>query len=116
MVAPIEETTGTVVAPGVYDDIAKDEAVVHPLTGVKIVGFEVPFWSECLDLAREAALHDLSNRSIGWDIAVTANGPGLLEGNHDWCKLVWQLPVRQGLRSMLDRHWEDYTAIVESHE
>jgi len=25
-----------------------------------------------------------------------------IEGNHDWCKLVWQLPVNKGLKSMLE--------------
>jgi len=33
---------------------------------------------------------------------VTENGPGLIEGNHDWCKLVWQLPVGEGLKHLLD--------------
>ena len=78
------------------------------MTETKIVGFQVPYWDECLCLAREAACHDLSNRSIGWDIVVTEDGPGLIEGNHDWCKLVWQLPVKTGLRPVLDRHWSEY--------
>lgn len=42
------------------------------------------------------------NRSIGWDIVITPEGPGLIEGNHDWCKLVWQLPVGRSLKQMLE--------------
>jgi hypothetical protein len=59
-------------------------------------------------LAKEAALFDKSNRSIGWDIVVTETGPGLIEGNHDWCKLVWQLPVLKGLKPVLERHLEEF--------
>lgn len=99
--APINESTGIIDGPGVYSDITKNPEYSHPITGVNIVGFQVPFWKECLQLAKDAALKHTQNRSIGWDIVVTANGPGLIEGNHDWCKLVWQLPVNEGLKSLL---------------
>jgi len=99
--APIDESTGVITGPGVYSDITKEPVSIHPITGISIVGFQVPFWKECLQLAKDAALKHPQNRSIGWDIVVTANGPGLIEGNHDWCKLVWQLPVNKGLKSML---------------
>ena len=56
---------------------------------------------KCIDLALTAARHQPQNRSIGWDIAVTPHGPGLIEGNHDWCKLVWQLPVGRGLKEKI---------------
>lgn len=99
--APIDERTGVITGPAVYSDIFKENVTVHPVTGVPIVGFQVPMWAECMDLATRAALHRPQNRSIGWDIVVTAQGPGLIEGNHDWCKLLWQLPVRRGLRETL---------------
>jgi hypothetical protein len=61
-------------------------------------------------LAKDAALKHKQNRSIGWDIVVTDNGPGLIEGNHDWCKLVWQLPVNRGLKNILEKHLVAYKA------
>jgi len=103
LAAPIDEETGKINGPGVYSDITKSPQSIHPVTDVPIVGFQVPFWEECLDLAIKAALLHKENRSIGWDIVVTETGPGLLEGNHDWCKLVWQLPVGEGLKPILDR-------------
>lgn len=60
---------------------------------------------ECFQLAKDAALKHPHNRSIGCDIVVTVDGPGLIEGNHDWCKLVWQLPVNQGLKSLLKSNY-----------
>jgi hypothetical protein len=102
LVAPIDESTGRVTGPGVYSDITKEDQSTHPVTGVAIEGFQVPYWNETLALVREAAELHPQNRSIGWDVVVTADGPGLIEGNHDWCKLVWQLPVRKGLKPMLE--------------
>ena len=43
------------------------------------------------------------NLSIGWDIVMTEKGPGFIEGNHDWCKLLWQLPVKKGLKSVIEK-------------
>jgi len=101
LAAPIDEATGMVNGPGVYSDITKTPSPIHPITGEPIEGFQVPYWQECIDLALTAARHQPQNRSIGWDIAVTPHGPGLIEGNHDWCKLVWQLPVGRGLKEKI---------------
>jgi hypothetical protein len=102
--APINEATGIIDGPGVFSDITKEPLYIHPITQTPIVGFQVPYWKKCLQLARDAALKHTQNRSIGWDIVVTENGPGLIEGNHDWCKLVWQLPVNRGLKHLLKKN------------
>ena len=102
LAAPVEEQTGRVCGPGVYSDITRAPESVHPVTGVAIEGFQIPFWPETLAMVREASELHPQNRSIGWDIVITPEGPGLIEGNHDWCKLVWQLPVGRGLKPMLD--------------
>ncbi|WP_220486492.1 sugar-transfer associated ATP-grasp domain-containing protein [Luteimonas sp. MC1782] len=102
LAAPIDEETGIVDGPGVYSDITRPSEKAHPITGTPIVGFEVPFWRETLELVHKASLMHPQNRSIGWDLVITPEGPGLIEGNHDWCKLVWQLPVGRGLKSLLD--------------
>jgi putative polysaccharide biosynthesis protein len=99
--APINIETGIVDGPAVYSDITKPEETVHPATGTPIVGFRVPFWEETITMVKAAALLDIGNRSIGWDVAITNEGPELIEGNHDWCKLLWQLPVGKGLKQVL---------------
>ena len=104
--APIDPETGIVNGPGVYSDILKHDEEIHPVTNVKIVGFQVPFWKETLNTAIEAAKISQTNRSIGWDLAVTNNGPELIEGNHDWCKLVWQLPIKKGMKQVLQKYTE----------
>jgi len=103
LAAPINEKTGIVEGSGVYSDITKPEADVHPVTGVNILGFQIPFWDDIIEMVTKAAKKHPQNRSIGWDVVVTERGPGLIEGNHDWCKLLWQLPVKSGLKSRLQR-------------
>ena len=109
LAAPIDEETGEVNESAVYSDITKDACTVHPVTGVKIVGFQVPYWQETLEMVKRAARLHPQNRSIGWDVVITKDGPGLIEGNHDWCKLLWQLPVKKGLKPMLESHLNSYS-------
>ena len=104
LAAPVDISSGRLSAPGVYSDITKGDEAIHPVTGQVIEGQVLPFWEEVIDLARRAALHAPENRSVGWDIAITEEGPELIEGNHNWCKLLWQLPVKQGLKYELERY------------
>ena len=108
LAAVINEESGEVTGAAVYSDINKADVDYHPITNTKITGFKVPFWGEILTLAKEAALLHPQNRSIGWDIVVTEKGPGLIEGNHDWCKLLWQLPAKKGMKSVLNKYKESY--------
>ncbi len=101
LAAPVDDNTGRVNGPGVYSDITKSPEELHPVTGKEIEGFQIPFWNEIMEMVKRAALEHPQNRSIGWDVVVTEQGPGLIEGNHDWCKLLWQLPVGRGLKEKL---------------
>lgn len=102
--APVDEYTGIVTGPGHFSDITKSAVTTHPITGVNVVGFKVPFWEETINMVRNAAAMIPGCKSVGWDIAITNAGPELIEGNHDWCKLVWQLPVQQGLKPVLEQY------------
>ncbi len=112
--APIDDSTGVLTGPAVYSDITRNDEDIHPITGTRVEGFKVPFWPETIALAKSAAARHPQNRSIGWDIAVTENGPDLIEGNHDWCKLVWQLPVRKGLKPILEMHAKEYKPLLNN--
>ena len=103
LAANIDVEKGVITDAAVYSDITKDEEITHPITGVSIIGFQIPFWDETIKIVKEAAKLYPQNRSIGWDIVITEKGPGFIEGNHDWCKLLWQLPVKEGLKSQLEK-------------
>jgi hypothetical protein len=102
--APVDIMSGLVSGPGVFSDISKSDISVHPVTHVRITEFQVPFWAEVIELVNKAALLIPSNRSVGWDVAIRSDGPLLIEGNHNWCKLLWQLPVKKGLKKELEKY------------
>lgn len=101
----IDLKTGKINRKGVYKDITKEESVSHhPFTGVQFQGYQIPMWDEIIEKTKEIAAHRPENRSVGWDIALTKNGPDFIEGNHNWCEILWQIPVNQGLKHVLDRY------------
>ncbi|RPI44550.1 MAG: hexapeptide transferase [Bacteroidetes bacterium] len=102
--AAIDIPTGRVTGPGVFSDITRSDVTQHPVTGVMLDGFRIPMWEECIDLVKRAASLHPENRSIGWDVVITTAGPQLLEGNHNWCKILWQVPVKTGLKQVLDEY------------
>lgn len=104
LAAPVDDESGVVIGPGIYSDINKTDQEYHPVTGIRIPGFRIPYWSETRTMITRVARLIPENRSVGWDVAITAEGPELIEGNHNWCKLLWQLPVKRGLKHILLRY------------
>jgi hypothetical protein len=102
--APINLKTGAIDRMGVYSDITKENVSVHPVTGESITGFRVPFWQETIEASKKIALAHPQNRGVGWDVAITPTGPDFIEGNHNWCKILYQLPVGLGLKSVLESY------------
>lgn len=98
---PLDIETGVVTDAGIFLDISKEEPKIHPLTGVNIPGFQVPFWKACIEIAKKGALLTPENRSIGWDVAITNNGPLLIEGNHRWGHDLWQISHRKGFKKTI---------------
>jgi hypothetical protein len=55
----------------------------HPLTGFSPKGSRVPYFKEALDQIRKMAELVPELKMIGWDIAMTPEGPDLVEFNDD---------------------------------
>jgi hypothetical protein len=53
----------------------------HPTTGARIEGTRLPFWNDVKALALQAHPAFTDRLLIGWDIAIAADGPILIEGN-----------------------------------
>lgn len=64
--------------------------VQHPTHGFEFIGFKVPYFKEAIDLVKKAALVEKRIRYVGWDVAITPNGPIIVEGNqlpgYDMCQ------------------------------
>lgn len=52
--------------------------------------FTIPFWEQCVALVLEAQKAFAPLKTIGWDVAVTDDGPYLIEGNVFWDPLTPQ--------------------------
>lgn len=71
---------------------------MHPLTGAPILGRQLPHWPESKALAIRAHAEAFRDyRLIGWDVAMTVNGPLLIEGNGKPGVLMPQRAARRGL-------------------
>ena len=58
----INPETGVITGNGVYSDITKNEVEFHPITGVRISGFQIPYWKETIALVKEIACVDFGSR------------------------------------------------------
>lgn len=56
----------------------------HPDTGFVFHGFKVPYIFDAVQMAVKLHGFFYSFHSIGWDIAITGEGPSFIEGNDDW--------------------------------
>ena len=67
---------------------AKDSHLIvkkyHPDTNVNFSGVKVPYYKEIIDMAKRFHGYYYGIPSMGWDIAVTPNGPVFLECGEDW--------------------------------
>lgn len=66
----------------VLDDYA-NEYISHPLVNKPFKDLIIPYVKESFEMCKKAALEVPEIRYVGWDVAITNNGPVMLEGN-EW--------------------------------
>lgn len=54
----------------------------HPDTNLPFIGIQVPMIDKVKELAIRMAEKNADARYVGWDIAITPNGPVVIEGNN----------------------------------
>lgn len=91
MAAPVDVETGVIAFSAVDKDGAAYE--VHPATGCPIPGYQLPCWRESVEMCLEAAKVVPQLGYVGWDVAVSEDGPQLIEGNHFPGHDILQLPL-----------------------
>lgn len=94
------DENGVIVAPA-YCDKTGLTYPVHPASGTAIEGFRVPLFEEAKELVKAAALRIPEVRYVGWDVAISENGPILVEGNtipgYDMCQNYRHNVSKQGI-------------------
>lgn len=73
----------------------------HPDTGARITGRKVPFWNETKKILLNAQAVTPIPRTLGWDIAITADGPKIVEANSLYGTDIFQVAYNRGVRADL---------------
>lgn len=81
--APVDRVTGILGSATLKARCASPPVADHPATGAQIAGRQLPFWDQVIALVTRAHLAFENVPMIGWDVAITPEGPLLIEGNLD---------------------------------
>ena len=71
------------------------------ITGIKFDGFEIPYWDEIKKMVLEAALVNDKVNIVGWDVAISKDGPVIIEGNRGPGFDLVQVLLKKGAKYML---------------
>lgn len=106
---------------GIYTVLSEDGQIVcpcwsdktittytkHPTTGMELLGFQVPYFKQALELCKNAAKVEKHIRYVGWDIAISDKGPVIVEGNplpgYDMPQNYFVTNKDTGLRTEFDK-------------
>lgn len=71
---------------------------VHPDTSVVLAGIEIPYLSEAIEMVKSFHGFLYGLKSVGWDVAITCDGPVVIEANDDW-EIALHQAVDGGLKT-----------------
>ena len=100
----IDMETGKLTGNGIDKKLNEHEC---SMTGIRFDGYAVPYWEEIKQMVLEASLVNDQIHFIGWDVAITPNGPLIIEGNRGSGFDLPQVIARRGLKSMLQQLVDD---------
>ena len=99
LLAHLDLSTGSVTRCVIGTGLDQQEAATHPVSGAPIVGATMPHWDDTLRIACDAHAVFPEFGICGFDIAVTEDGPKVLECNDNPSHNLYQIGAGQGLLS-----------------
>lgn len=96
MFANVDERSGQVTAARTHAGFDAPRVPTHPDSGAQLEGFELPHWPDVLRLARQCAVLMRGMPLVGWDIAISHNGPVVIEANSVPSLELTQYPEQRG--------------------
>lgn len=105
IIAGIDLETGRLNTKGFFSPGYGTITEIHPETRIEFKGFQIPFWSDLKQ--RVLKSHFFLNKvfTIGWDIAITENGPIIIEANDNWGVNLFQVVgqiMKKGIKEIFD--------------
>lgn len=97
MIAEIDKASGIIQQCRRGAGPAQEVIETHPVSSARFPGLQIPHWDEVLRLTREA--HGLTPQFgvFGWDIAITQDGPVIIECNANPHHMLYQLATGRGI-------------------
>lgn len=77
------------------------DVLAHPRTGKTIVGVQLPYWQEVVELVQKAHHSIDSLHTVGWDVAITDDGPVIVEANWRYDIDILQVAYKKGYRQVI---------------
>lgn len=84
LIVGVDSARGTLRGEGYFKPGYGGRAMKHPDSGVVFDGFEIPYFAAAVDLVTQLHRHLRGVHSIGLDVAITPEGPTIIEGNDYW--------------------------------
>ena len=111
MLAALDLDTGTVTRCQRGSGLTAERITQHPVTDATIQGRTMPCWTETLALAQAAHAVFPEFGVCGWDIAITQEGPVIVECNDNPMHTLYQHAFGRGiLNSDLAPVWDRVAA------
>lgn len=76
----------------------------HPDSKIRFSGYRIPYYKEAVEMASKLHKYLYRCHSVGWDIAITENGPVFIEGN-GWWEISLVQAVHGGLKNQIEKYF-----------
>ena len=97
----VDVKTGVTFTRGV--DKKGNEYLYHPVTGELLVGIKIPMWERSIELVKQVAVITPEVVYSSWDVAITSDGPVIIEGNFSGDVDLQQIPQHYGKRWLYEK-------------
>lgn len=87
---------------------ALEEYEYHPASNIKFDGYKIPYFNEIKEMTIELAKINTKVMVVGWDVAITENGPCIIEGNRRPGYDLIQVTSKKGRMDLIRKMEEEY--------
>lgn len=110
LVLGVDEKTGVITSPGI--DEYNITYTLHPDTGVRFEGEQIPRWSEMIDFCKKESAEIKGMNYLSWDMALTDDGWEVIEVNELGQLIGPQMTMKRGIKKELEKYFQDMPKVV----
>lgn len=106
----VDSETGVVNSDG-YDEF-NNRYIVHPDSGIKFLGTQIPDWVSLLNICMEAASKISEMGYLSWDLAYTDDGWKVIEVNGIGQLIGPQMVYKKGIKQEIRRYLDEMPKVI----